>query len=74
MSVAEAMAAIRRATGNDFAVDVRARRPGDPPRIVAGGDAAARDLGWRMSYTVDEMMASAWRSWQAKEAGPARRR
>ena len=74
LSVAEAMAAIRRATGNDFAVDVRPRRPGDPPRIVAGGDAAARDLGWRMSYTVDEMMASAWRSWQAKATAPARRR
>lgn len=63
MSVAQIMASVRRATGIDFESEVRARRPGDPDRIVASGDAAARDLGWAMSYTVDEMMASAWRAW-----------
>jgi UDP-glucose 4-epimerase len=73
MSVAEVMASIRRATGVDFDVDTRPRRPGDPPRIVAAGDAAARDLGWRMSHSIDEMMASAWRSWSAATAAGAAR-
>ncbi len=65
MSVAEIMAAVRRVTGIEFDPEVQARRPGDPDRIVASGAAAARDIGWRMSYTVDEMMASAWRAWSA---------
>ena len=65
MSVAEIMAAVRRVTGIEFVPEVQARRPGDPDRIVASGAAAARDIGWRMSYTVDEMMASAWRAWSA---------
>jgi len=69
MSVAEIMTSIRRATGIDFTPEVRPRRPGDPARIVATGEAAARDLGWRMSYTVDEMMASAWRAWTAATSG-----
>jgi len=64
MSVAEIMAAIRRVSGVDFQPEIRPRRPGDPDRIVAGGEAAARDLGWSMSYTVEQMMASAWRAWQ----------
>jgi len=63
MSVAEIMASIRRVTGIAFEPEIAARRPGDPDRIVASGAAAARDLGWQMSYSVDEMMASAWKAW-----------
>ena len=44
------------------------RRPGDPARIVAAGAAAAADLDWRMSYSVDEMVASAWSA--RKASGP----
>jgi UDP-glucose 4-epimerase len=35
------------------------RRPGDPARIVASGELAARDLGWA-TRGVDEMIAGAW--------------
>ena len=65
MSVAEIMQAIRRVSGVDFEPEVHDRRPGDPDRIVASGEAAAADLGWKMSYSVEEMMASAWRAWSA---------
>jgi UDP-glucose 4-epimerase len=68
MSVAELMAAVQRATGNDFSPEVLPRRAGDPPRIVADGAAAARDLGWRMSHSVDEMVLSAWRAWLSAAA------
>ncbi|MDQ3591553.1 MAG: GDP-mannose 4,6-dehydratase, partial [Actinomycetota bacterium] len=68
MSVAEIMQSIRRVSGVDFEPEVHDRRPGDPDRIVAAGDAAARDLGWSMSYSVEEMMASAWRAWSAASA------
>ncbi len=72
MSVAEIMASIARATGIDFTPEVQPRRAGDPARIVASGEAAARDLGWRMSHTVDEMMASAWKAWTAASGSPSR--
>lgn len=64
-SVAEIMAAIARVTAIDFTAEIADRRPGDPARIVANGDAAARDLDWKMRYTLDEMVASAWSARQA---------
>ncbi len=60
VSVAEIMAAIARVTGIAFEPEVAPRRPGDPPRIVANGDLAARDLDWRMRHSLDDMVASAW--------------
>ena len=65
VSVAEIMAAIARVTGNDFVPEVGPRRPGDPPRIVASGELAARDLDWKMRHSLDEMVASAWEARQA---------
>ncbi len=60
VSVAEIMAAMARVTGIDFAPEIAPRRPGDPARIVASGELAARDLGWRMRHSLDEMVATAW--------------
>ncbi len=60
LSVREIMDAMVRGTGIDFVAEIGPRRPGDPDRIVATGELAARDLGWRNSYTVDEMVASGW--------------
>ncbi len=37
--------------------------PGDPSRVVANGDLAARDLAWKNTFTVDEMFATAWEAW-----------
>jgi UDP-glucose 4-epimerase len=62
VSVGEIMAAVRSVTGIEFAPEVAARRPGDPARIVASGDLAARDLDWRMRHTLVEMVDSAWRA------------
>lgn len=60
VSVAEIMAAVGRVTGISFEPEIADRRPGDPPRIVANGDLAARDLDWKMRHTLDEMVHSAW--------------
>ena len=62
-SVREIMDAARRVTGIDFTPTEGPRRPGDPSRVVADGDLAARDLGWKNTYTVDEMFATAWEAW-----------
>jgi UDP-glucose 4-epimerase len=62
-SVREIMDAARRVTGIDFTPTEGARRPGDPSRVVANGDLAARDLAWQNTYTVDQMFATAWEAW-----------
>lgn len=68
-SVAEIMTAIRTVTGIDFEPAIMPRRPGDPARIVATGDLAARDLGWAMRHSLEDMVASAWEA--RRHAGDA---
>jgi UDP-glucose 4-epimerase len=62
-SVREIMDAARRVTGIDFTPTEGPRRPGDPSRVVANGDLAARDLAWQNTFTVDQMFATAWQAW-----------
>jgi len=64
-SVRQIMDAVRDVTGIDFTPVVAPRRPGDPARIVASGDLAARDLDWRMRHDLRDMVASAWRARQS---------
>ncbi len=64
-SVRQIMEAMARVTGIDFTAEVGPRRPGDPARIVASGEKAARDLDWKMRHSLDEMIASAWEAAQA---------
>jgi UDP-glucose 4-epimerase len=67
LSVREIMDAVARVTGIDFTPEIRPPRAGDPARIVATGELAARDLDWKMRHTVDDMVASAWAARQAAE-------
>ncbi|MFX4271965.1 UDP-glucose 4-epimerase GalE [Propionibacteriaceae bacterium Y1685] len=62
VSVRQIMDAVARATGHAFTPDIAERRAGDPARIVAGGDLAARDLDWTMRHSLDEMVSSAWQA------------
>ncbi|MBX3099063.1 MAG: UDP-glucose 4-epimerase GalE [Salinibacterium sp.] len=59
-SVGEIMTAVAEATGIAFTPEVGPRRAGDPDRIVASGDLAARDLDWMMRHTLREMVESQW--------------
>ena len=59
-SVLQIMDAMARGTGTAFQPVVGPRRPGDPARIVASGELAARDLGWAMRHSLDDMVRSAW--------------
>ena len=63
-SVRQIMDAMVRGTGIRFEPELAPRRAGDPARTVADGSLAARDLGWAMTHTLDEMVSSAWVSWQ----------
>jgi UDP-glucose 4-epimerase len=59
-SVRQIMDTVREVTGIDFTPEVGPRRAGDPDRIVASGELAARDLGWAMRHDLHDMVASAW--------------
>ncbi|HSN43483.1 MAG TPA: UDP-glucose 4-epimerase GalE [Propionibacteriaceae bacterium] len=60
VSVAEIMTAVAKVTDIDFTPELAPRRPGDPARIVASGDLAARDLDWQMRHDLHETVQSAW--------------
>jgi UDP-arabinose 4-epimerase len=63
-SVRELVASVREVTGCDFPVLTSARRPGDPPALVADASRACRQLGWRPKYmdlNSQVMHAWAWR-------------
>jgi len=59
-SVGEIMAAVAEVTGISFTPEIGPRRAGDPDRIVASGELAARDLDWAMRHSLSDMVASAW--------------
>jgi UDP-glucose 4-epimerase len=65
VSVGEIMTTVAEVTGIAFTPEVGPRRAGDPARIVASGELAARDLDWKMRHTLQEMVRSAWEARQA---------
>lgn len=67
-SVRQILDAILEVTGADVEPEVHGRRPGDPARIVAAGDLAARDLGWAMRHDLHDMVRSAWSARRAAGA------
>jgi UDP-glucose 4-epimerase len=68
VSVLEIMTAVADVTGVPFTPEIGPRRPGDPARIVAAGDLAARDLDWKMRHTLHDMVRSAWEARQAAKS------
>jgi UDP-glucose 4-epimerase len=38
----------------------RDRRPGDPPVLVASGERARAELGWKPRHDLDRIVADAW--------------
>ncbi|MFD5866029.1 UDP-glucose 4-epimerase GalE [Agromyces sp. NPDC127015] len=65
VSVGEIMRTVADVTGIEFAPEIAPRRAGDPARIVASGELAARDLDWRMRHTLAEMVRTAWEARRA---------
>ncbi len=70
-SVREIMTTMAAVTGIDFTPTMGTRRAGDPARIVASGDLAARDLEWRMRHDLTDMVRSAWDAWAHAVESPA---
>ena len=70
VSVGEIMSTVATVTGIDFTPEIGPRRAGDPDRIVASGDLAARDLRWSMRHSLEDMVQSAWNARQAAVVRP----
>jgi len=68
VSVRQIMDTVAEVTGIAFEPEIAPPRPGDPARIVASGQLAARDLDWKMRHTLNDMVRSAWESRQAASA------
>ena len=60
----EVIAAVKRISGVDIAVEKRARRPGDPSQLVADVGEVRQVLGWHAEHSdLDTIVGSAW-EWQ----------
>ena len=68
-TVREVIEAARRVTGREIPAVEEARRPGDPPQLVADPARARAELGWTPRRGLDEMIADAWAWHQAHPSG-----
>ena len=60
-SVREIIATCEQVTGRKIAAVERARRPGDPARLIAGSEKARSELGWKPQFqAIDQIIQSAW--------------
>lgn len=65
-SVQEVIAACRRITGREIAVEFGPRRPGDPPQLVANPTRANLLLGWRPECSsLENIVQTAW-NWHVR--------
>ena len=65
----EIVDAVKKITGVDFTVNLKERRPGDPPVLVAYSEKARRELGWKPTRTdMENIIRTAWK-WHSKEEG-----
>jgi UDP-glucose 4-epimerase len=59
-SVFEVLNEIKKVSGNDFAIDVQARRAGDPPYLCADVSRIKAELGWSAKFNLHDIIQSAW--------------
>ena len=65
-SVKEIIDCCRAVTGREIKAVEKPRRPGDPPRLIAGSDKVRRELGWEPMYQdIRTIIESAW-AWHVK--------
>ena len=65
-SVREVIESCRKVTGRQIPIVEKARRPGDPPRLIATSEKMKRELGWQPKFQrLDDIVESAWK-WHQK--------
>jgi UDP-glucose-4-epimerase GalE len=69
-SVKEVLNRVEEVTGRRVPVRVAARRPGDPPSLVADPRRAEKMLQWKAKRSLDDMVRTAWdwmQRWKQRE-------
>lgn len=61
VTVLEAIHTFEKVSGQKLNYEIGPRRPGDIIAIYANNDKAKKLLGWDPKYTLDDMMATAWK-------------
>jgi UDP-glucose 4-epimerase len=61
VSVLEAIASFEKVSGVKLNYKVGLRRPGDIEAIYSDTSFTEKELGWKAKFSLDEMMASAWK-------------
>ena len=64
-SVKEVVTAVERITGHKVPTHITARRPGDPPELVADPSLAEKLLKWKAKRSLDAIVSTAWK-WAQK--------
>ncbi|HEY4660889.1 MAG TPA: UDP-glucose 4-epimerase GalE [Terriglobales bacterium] len=64
-SVKEVVTAVERITGHKVPTHITARRPGDPPELVADPSLAEKLLKWKAKRSLDDIVSTAWK-WAQK--------
>ncbi len=65
-SVRQVIETCEKITGTRIPAIEKARRPGDPPKLVAAADKAIRELGWKPQYPkLHDIIGTAW-EWHKK--------
>ena len=60
-SVLEVIEAAKEVTGREIPVEIRERRPGDPPVLVGSAEKAKKELGWNPQYgDIKTILNHAW--------------
>lgn len=65
VSVLEAIQAFEKVSDKKLNYKIGARRPGDIMSIYANNSLAKEELNWDIQYSLDDMMATAWK-WELK--------
>jgi UDP-glucose 4-epimerase len=65
-SVLQVIEAMRHESGNDFPVELAARRPGDPAEIVASAERMRNLLGWRPQWDDLSLIIRHALAWERK--------
>jgi UDP-glucose 4-epimerase len=65
VTVLEAIGAFEKVSGVKLNYVIGPRRPGDVVAIYANNEYAKTELGWKINFSLDDMMATAWK-WEQR--------
>jgi len=65
-SIRKILEIVREITSRNFSLEIKNRRLGDPPVLIADGGKARMELGWNPKYSIEDIVQTAWK-WHMKK-------